>query len=408
MAFADFYFSRFKTYNKTIPTEEVSEDLSIIVVIPAYREYRLFLTVECLTQNDFQEKAEVIVVFNSPEKEDTSVLELHRRQAAKLKEYNSANLRFIPIIETDIPNKLAGAGFARKLGMDIALGRFNQIDNPNGIIVSLDADTLCEKNYLQAIYKEFADHPKAPGATIAFEHPIEGEEFPAEVYEAITLYELYLRYYIQALRFVGFPYAYHTVGSAFAVRAWAYARQGGMGLQQAGEDFYFLHKIIPLGNFFEIKSTKVYPSPRVSTRVPFGTGPIIRQIIQQKMTDYPTYDLDCFLSLQPVFDQVENFFQSTDYSTLPQPIKSFLEENDFTSALQEMRQNSAAPDTFRKRFFAWFDAFRVLKFLNFCSENFLPKQPVSQEAQKLLKRMNINFLGNLKELLMEYRNLQNT
>lgn len=407
MSFADFYFTRFKTYNKYIPNEPVPSNLQIIVVIPAFREYRLFSTIECLAKNKFSGHGEVVVVFNSPEKEDPSIIQLHHRQAQLLPQYNTGNLTFIPIIETDLSPKIAGAGLARKLGMDIALMRFNKIDNGQGIIASLDADTICAENYLQSLVDEFSTHKAAPGAAVSFEHPIEGEEFPKNIYDAIVLYELYLRYYIEALRYVGFPYAYHTVGSAFAVRAWAYARQGGMGLQQAGEDFYFLHKIIPLGNFFEIKSTRVYPSPRMSTRVPFGTGPVIRRIVAEGLDDYPTYPLECFLRLRPLFKNVEQLFNSDIQSVISECLSQFLDENDFWTALENMRKNSASAYTFSKRFYSWFDAFRVVKFLNFCVENSFDRDGVTAQAKLLLKHENIDFVGNAKELLMEYRKLQN-
>ncbi len=407
MGFADFYFTRFKTYNRHIPEDPVPEDLQIIVVIPALREYRLFQTIECLANNDFHGRAEVIVVFNSQEKEDKGIVQLHRRQADLLPGYSTENVRFIPIVETDLPTRIAGAGLARKLGMDIALMRFNKIDNDQGIIASLDADTLCDGNYLSTLVDSFARHPAAPGATIAFEHPVEGDEFPAEVYSAIVLYELYLRYYVEALRYVGFPYAYHTVGSAFAVRAWAYARQGGMGLQQAGEDFYFLHKIIPLGHFFEIKNTRVYPSPRMSTRVPFGTGPVIRRIVADHMNDYPVYPLQCFFNLKPIFNRVNQLFEKDVHRELTGCVRQFLHENDFDIALENMRANSASAFTFEKRFYSWFDAFRVVKFLNFCADHFFPRRPVTSQAKLLLEKKDIKFVGNNLELLYTYRQIQN-
>ena len=71
-----------------------------------------------------------------------------------------------------------------------------------------------------------------------------GGKFDDNSYKAVWLYELHLRYYKQALQFTGFPYYYHTIGSAFAVNAEVYCKQGGMNRQKAGEDFYFLQKII--------------------------------------------------------------------------------------------------------------------------------------------------------------------
>ena len=409
MAFADIYFERFKIYNTHFPNIPVDPELKLAVVIPSYREFKLFRTLECLQKNEHDILAEVIVLFNAKIGEDEQIIEIQEVQARKVPDFSTEKLKFIPIVEHNLPPKIAGAGLARKLGMDAALYRFNSIDYKDGIIVSLDADTVCDKNYIQAIYQEFEKHKKAPGATVAFEHPIEGDEFPQEIYSAIILYELYMRYYIQALRFVQFPYAYHTVGSAFAVRAWAYANQGGMGLQQAGEDFYFLHKIIPLGNFFEIKSTKVYPSPRLSNRVVFGTGPAIRQIISNRMNDFETYPLDSFQMLKPLFEKVESYFENDPPLDNFHPVlNDFLKANYFRQALEQMRKNSSSPATFKKRFFAWFDAFRVLKFLNFTIEQKqLPQKPVTQEARKLLKLLNITPGFTARELLQTYRKIQN-
>ncbi len=409
MAFADIYFERFKIYNSHFPDIPVDPNLKLTIVIPSYREFKLFRTLECLHKNEHDILTEVIVLFNAKIGEDDQIIEIQEVQAKKVPNFSTEKLKFIPIIEHNLPPKLAGAGLARKLGMDAALYRFNSINHKNGIIVSLDADTLCDKNYIQSIYREFENHKKAPGATVAFEHPIEGDEFPPEIYSAIILYELYMRYYIQAQRYVLFPYAYHTVGSAFAVRAWAYANQGGMGLQQAGEDFYFLHKIIPLGNFFEIKSTKVYPSPRLSNRVVFGTGPAIRQIISNKMNDFETYPLDAFLMLKPLFEDVEAYFEhDPGFEKFHPVLNDFLKENYFPQALVQMRKNSSSPQTFKKRFFAWFDAFRVLKFLNFATEQKkLPQKPVTQEARKLLKLLDIQPGFTAKELLLTYRKIQN-
>ena len=136
----------------------------------------------------------------------------------------------------------------------------------------------CETNYFTAIESVLDTFPNTRGINIYFEHPVSGTEYPETVYRGIILYEMHLRYVNLMTRFTGFPHAYHTVGSCFGVRAESYAREGGMNRKKAGEDFYFLHKIIPLGEFREINSTCVIPSPRESDRVPFGTGACHKEI----------------------------------------------------------------------------------------------------------------------------------
>lgn len=58
---------------------------------------------------------------------------------------------------------------------------------------------------------------------------------------------------------------------------------------------------------------------------------------------------------------------------LPQAVVMFLNQNDFIAAIEEINQNSSSIKTFTKRFFQWFDAFRLLKFLNFSHESFYKK-----------------------------------
>ncbi|MCA1746194.1 MAG: hypothetical protein LC655_00745, partial [Bacteroidales bacterium] len=192
-----------------------------------------------------------------------------------------------------------------------------------GIIVSLDADTVVRRDYLRAVEDFFEGSPEMEGCSISFEHPLNQQEynrlfykpndqtatpskesrsdqqlsadhisrdndyeiqlppenFPPTVFDAVTNYELHQRYYLQAVRHTGYPNAYHTVGSCFAVRAETYCRMGGMSRRKAGEDFYFIQKIAMHGRYGECRTTLVYPSPRPSDRVPFGTGPdISRQI----------------------------------------------------------------------------------------------------------------------------------
>jgi len=230
------------------------------------------------------------------------------------------------------------------------------------------------------------------------------------IYYAITLYELYLRYFVQALRYASYPYAYHTVGSAFAVRAWAYVDQGGMVNKKAGEDFHFLHKIFPLGNFFEIKSTTVYPSPRISNRVIFGTGPSIRQIVAENKKDYKTYPLELFLELKVLFENVDVLYENDWHSlNLGKYLYNFLENIGFSKILEEIRENTASLKTFKKRFFSKFNGITIIHFLKEAVQFMDPDNDRSliEESRKLLKLMDIQPPFSAKELLLTYRDLQN-
>lgn len=413
MNFIKQYKKRFNVLSEYIENEP-NKDLNICIVIPCFNEPDLITSLKSLSENtNFNSEVEVIVVVNSSEKSDKKILEQNKKTIADFEKFileQKSKIKFYLIHKPNLTHKFAGVGLARKIGMDEAAIRFAKISKPNGIIVNFDADTTCEQNYIQAIENQFIIFPKTNACSIRYEHPIEGSEYDDKIYHAIILYELYLHYYIQALRLAKFPYAYHTIGSAFAVRADVYTKQGGMNTRKAGEDFYFLHKIIPLGNFCEIKNTCIYPSPRPSNRVPFGTGKAVNEIIEENDTEYLTYNLDSFLSLKNFFKDTETLYQNNKFekNKIDKILYDFLLKNNFEKALKEINKNSSNLHTFKKRFYDWFNAFRVLKFMNFSHENYYKKISILTESKKLLNRIKPETKTDelsAKQILEIYRKL---
>jgi hypothetical protein len=282
---------------------------------------------------------------------------------------NTPDFSLHSLLFEDLPGHQTGAGLPRKLGMDEAARKFREAGNPQGIIVSLDADTTVEKNYLLEIYRCFKQY-KLRSATIEFHHPVEHLDPEDEVRKATEVYEKYLRYYRSALEYTGYPYAYYTIGSAFAVTAETYRQAGGMGKQQAGEDFYFLQKVFPLGKTRFIDTTCVYPAARLSDRVPFGTGPALAKMIAEKRFVKYTYRREAFEELKRFFDCTPSFYQSSTeeievlIKEFPVHLSIFLRENNFLAKMEEINRHTASHENFRKRFFAYFTAFRILKYLN--------------------------------------------
>lgn len=407
MSFADFYFGKYKYFPAHISSQP-NENLKFIIIIPCFNEPEILKTLISLKENNQTNSyVEIIVLINSPENCNFKILKNNSDTYKLLNEWNiensDENLKFFVQNIENLPSKIAGAGLARKIAMDEALRRFNLIGNNNGYIISLDADTICDKSYLSEIEKFINSNQNLKGFTLNFEHPIYGNEFDEKIYSAIALYELYLRYYNLSLKYTGFPYSFHTIGSAFGVRADIYASQGGMNTKQAGEDFYFLHKIIPLGNFCEIKNAKVYPSPRISNRVPFGTGVVIEKIIKQSDNEFLTYNFEAFRELKNFFSNYKNFskFYTENEFKVSDNLCKFLEMNNFYTDIVEINNNCSNLKTFSKRFFQWFDAFRVLKFLNFAHEKNFSKEPIFSEVLILLKELKINIETEEPKKLLE-------
>jgi len=339
----------------------------MVVVIPCCNEAGLLGALEALARCERPDGAvEVVVVVNSGEGAAAEVLARNEQTVAEarawMEERQETRFRWHVLDCAGLPKKKAGVGLARKIGMDEGLRRLAEAGRPEGVIACFDADCSCDGNYLRAIEAHFAGHPESPGCSIYFEHPLEGAE-EEWVCEAITRYELHLRAYVEGLRAAGFPHAFHTVGSSMAARAEAYCRQGGMNTRQAGEDFYFLHKIIPLGGFGEVNATRVVPSPRVSDRVPFGTGRAVGEY--GKTGRMETYPAQVYRDLRGLFQLVESLRRgAADLGelNLAAPLREFLELREWRGALEEIRRNTRSEEAFVKRFFGWFDGFMAMKY----------------------------------------------
>jgi hypothetical protein len=394
MGFADQYFSKQKGFRPYIHSTP-SENLKYVVVIPAYCESNLNESLDslwrCVRPACY---TEVIIVVNSSVNTGKEIREINQKviQNANswIHNHSDPSFRFFIIDRQDMPVKHAGVGLARKTGMDEALYRFNQLNKKTGIILSFDADSRCDDNYFTAIEDKIKGSPSTKGFNIYFEHPVTGKEFPEEVYKGIAEYELHLRYVNQFIRYTGFPFAFHTIGSCFGVRADIYAGQGGMNKRKAGEDFYFLHKIIPLGDFKDINNTRVIPSPRMSNRVPFGTGAAITKYLSGGKS-LVTYHPDCFLMLHSFFNNKEELYKQNSEVTRAfinkqfKPLKDYLNEINAIEALKEINENCGSLDAFIKRFFRWFHAFRIVQFLNYTVRNYHQQIPVTDAARSFLK-----------------------
>jgi len=362
--------------------------------------------------------AEVLIFINASSGAPPEALKQNKRTLEACLEWIHAHahpsLDFHVWLDHSFGRKEAGVGVARKILMDEAVRRFSLLDRPEGILVSLDADTLVEDNYFQALAAHFSEirtasfSRKSPeGCSIRFRHPRSAAEdaaaptFPEAVYQAAAQYEDHLEYYLQQVRSTGYPWAYHTVGSAFAVRAGVYVKEGGMNRRQGGEDFYFIQKVAQRGHWSECNSTCVHPSPRPSNRVPFGTGPVVRRLSEESAglrKDQAasaqghagmlyTYHPEPFRMLRSFFSGLDGYFDknmdTAGVMTQAHPLlQEFLAKHDFAAALEEIRANSSTLPAFRKRFWRWFNMFRILKFLHFARENGFPDMPLPQALQE--------------------------
>ena len=417
MGFASTYLEARALFPQKIK-KAIDRETGIIVVVPAYNEPGINKLLDSLAKCVEPEcKVEVIIVVNAPDDATEESLEnntktLNNIESWKEENYNCFFRLFAFMIEHPSISGW-GVGLARKTGMDEAIRRFNIIDKPDGVILNLDADCTVDRNYFLAVCNDLLKKSDRAACSVYFEHPLSGTNYQDSIFKYITLYELHLRYYFQGLAYSGFPYVFHTVGSAIAVKALSYIKAGGMNRRQAGEDFYFIQKLVPAGGYFNLNLTTVYPSPRVSARVPFGTGASIGKLSSDRSSTLLTYNILAFKELRTFFELIDIFFESgtrelhEHFSLIPQGLRLFLDEKEWIEKMMEVKNNTSGILSFKKRFFGWFNMFRIVKYLNYVHSDFFEKKPVDVSASELLEAKGMTFDSRETiDLLLYYRSLE--
>ena len=363
MSKTNIYLERYAWPEHIFPDYDTSNPLEVVVVIPAYNETSLIRALKSLDSCTHNEHTLVIVIINESENERTSISTTNDKALEEI--YQTTFDIPILVKKLVLPEKKAGVGLARKIGMDEAVKIFEG-QGTDGVIVCFDADCTCELNYLQEIKAFYQDHSMNVGL-VHYEHDLRGEN-----YDAIVNYELYLRYYVNALRWAGFPFALQTLGSCITVRSKAYQKQGGMNTRKAGEDFYFIHKMTPLGGIGEINGTFISPSDRVSDRVPFGTGHAVQKFLDQTTEGYEVYNPMIFVELKQFIKLSKDLYLCDSSKEIGYSAKCihFMESEGFENEFIKIKEHSANHTGFEKRFYQWFDGFRVLKFVHFMRDHY--------------------------------------
>ncbi|MDD3330014.1 MAG: glycosyltransferase [Bacteroidales bacterium] len=264
----------------------------------------------------------------------------------------------IKIIDRSSPglgwtSKKGGVGMARKVLMDSVLAHASDED----ILISMDADTVFEKEWVSSLWNTFQVNPPIAAINSPYYHTLSGNENQDK---AILHYELYLRTYMLNLLRIGSPYAFTALGSAIAVRAKACRAVGGFDQQRAGEDFYFLQKLVKYGCLALYNPCKVYPSSRVSDRVPFGTGPAVAAFMIEERNSYPIFHHSAFEAIEYTYRQIDALFEQ-DIST------SFLDFIDLQFPKKDrwakLRSNYNTLPMFRKAFHHHMDGLRLFQYI---------------------------------------------
>ncbi len=278
--------------------------------------------------------------------------------------------RFSP--QNSLPSK-QGVGLARKIAADIALALYQCGKLKTEWLHCTDADAILPIDYFE--------HTEESGF-VAYHYGFEHDYHNPDIKYAAILYEISLRHHRLGLLYAGSPYAFHSIGSLLKINLKAYAQVRGFPKRQAGEDFYLLNKLRKLGKIGNLRGHPILLSGRLSSRVPFGTGPAVQSLLKAKRHIFYHHRVYQLLAifLSHCENQVTNqaFAVFNDECTTVNPVnKQLLNEilsfTDYQSQLEQLWKKYSDPEGRHYQIFIWFDAFKTLKFIHALTELSFPK-----------------------------------
>ena len=363
-------------------------DGDIFVCIPAINEYPLILkTIESLEKAEALYKARrksenlepkkicYVINVNNRKSHSDEVKRNNQQLLEVFRTYDQLRFRAINACsEGRTLSEKDGAGLARKIALDFAY--LSSGGTSDALLCCMDSDTFVDEDYFCAIDDGFFSpklkrRPRA-GVTDFF-HRLDGNEQENSI---IIEYEAYLKRHSEKLKKAKSPWFYVALGPTLVCTAETYAACGGMNRHVAGEDFYYLQALLKSTDektFIEIP-TAVHPSPRVSWRVPFGTGAAISGTINgtYKIKDFSDGSFEVlsnFIALAEEMSEkavnqgeplLEEFLARAE--KISALLAAFLKEEKFSDVwLNLFKQNKRNEKALFRAFHCWFDGLKTIR-----------------------------------------------
>ncbi len=366
------------------------------VVIPAYKEKHTFLErffqtrfEKCVSNKDQTPNILLILVLNCPDSDTANTNSeeaVHQYIGNHGKSfYSHKNIEAIQVNESrenidiliinrydghlKLPIK-QGVGLARKIGCDIAISLANKNILKSNIIYSTDADAQLPDNY-------FSSSKNIPSNYSALVFDFKHSK-PNTCYgEATQLYELAIKYFRDQLIWANSPYGFNTLGSTLAISVNHYCQVRGFPKRAAAEDFYLLNKLAKVGEVKYLPEIKINIESRLSDRVPFGTGPAVKEICRklENGENYLYYHPLCFTHLK---ETLQTILSGATCSQLSPQSQEALNVLGFEKFLIHAKAHCKNNQQYTKAFHDWFDGFRTLKFIRHLQHHHYKAIPLNE------------------------------
>jgi Glycosyl transferase family 2 len=177
------------------------------------------------------------------------------RSAAVLRDLRLPGSLKLLVAEITLEAHEAHVGRARQILFDTAYDRFRAIGRADGLILTTDADTRPDPDWIGQTGAEFAKNVSGVGGRILLE-PGERAALPASV-QRLFLLDVGYRRALEEMRSLyapqpedPFPRHHQHYGASLAVTAAAYAKAGGMPLTRTSEDAALYRAVVASGGRF--------------------------------------------------------------------------------------------------------------------------------------------------------------
>ena len=108
-----------------------------------------------------------------------------------------------------------------------------------------------------------------------------------------------------------------------------------------------------------------------------------------------TYSFQAFTDLHPFFSNINKFYKlnqqqlTETIEEFTPSLRRFLHQSESIDAILELQANCSGETTFVKRFFHRFNAFWILKYLNFVHDTTYQPESLLNAARQLLNKKGI-------------------
>lgn len=277
-----------------------------------------------------------------------------------------------------------GVGLARKIGCDVVTRLFEAGVVQDPWIRTTDGDAILPDEYFNPFLDALGTCLVGSAIHFSFSHDTSSFEGA----EALTLYEIFLRYYFLGLLWSGSCFAYPSIGSCLAIHQDAYVAVRGFPERIAGEDFHLLNKLRKQGPVHYLRRPVVSLKGRFSERVPFGTGKATRDIYDQLTEGRPftLYHPQVFQVLKRLLLTVNDLFHVPEQHFKPSLATQITKLNQTHPNMELVLQKLKIPSFIESSFFSrrsveqkhshfrsLFDGLQTLRFIRALGDSCFPE-----------------------------------